>query len=56
MGLLELCPPEWDKAGHYAQVAEKARGQVLCAYADGRIHDAEPLAWLLLSPELGARP
>jgi len=25
---------------------------VLCAYADGRILDAEPLAWLLLSPEL----
>jgi hypothetical protein len=52
IGLLELCPPEWDQAGHYAQVAEKARGQVLCAYADGRIQDAEPLAWLLLSPEL----
>jgi hypothetical protein len=53
VGLLELCPPEWDQAGHYAQVAEKARGQVLCAYVDGRITDAEPLAWLLLSPELG---
>ena len=53
VGLLELCPPEWDQAGHYAQVAEKAKGQVLCAYVDGRITDAEPLAWLLLSPELG---
>ena len=52
IGLLELCPPEWDRAGHYAQVAEKARGQVLCAYVDERIQDAEPLAWLLLSPEL----
>lgn len=53
VGLLELCPPEWDQAGRYARVAEKARGKVLCAYADGRIEDAEPLAWLLLSPELG---
>ncbi|MGV8908471.1 MAG: hypothetical protein ACOH1Y_05770 [Propionicimonas sp.] len=53
VGLLELCPPEWDQAGHYALVAEKARGQVLCGYVDGRITDAEPLAWLLLSPELG---
>ncbi len=53
VGLLELCPPEWDRAGRYGNVAEKARGQVLCGYADGRIDDAEPLAWLLLSPELG---
>ena len=52
VGLLELCPPEWERASHYAHVAEKARGQVLCAYADDRIDDAEPLAWLLLSPEL----
>lgn len=52
VGLLELCPPEWERAAHYAHVAEKARGQVLCAYADDRIDDAEPLAWLLLSPEL----
>jgi len=54
VGLLELCPPEWDRAGHYGLVAEKARGQVLCAYVDGRIPDAEPLAWLLLNPGLGA--
>ncbi len=54
VGLLELCPPEWERAGHYALVAEKARGQVLCAYTDGRIPDAEPLAWLLLNPGLGA--
>lgn len=54
IGLLELCPPEWDRAGQYAMVAEKARGQVLCAYADGRVVDAEPLAWLLLNPGLGA--
>lgn len=53
VGLLELCPPEWNQAGHYAQVAEKARGQVLCGYADGRVPNAEPLAWLLLSLELG---
>lgn len=53
-GLLELCPPEWDRAGHYAQVADKVRGQILCAYVDGRISAAEPLAWLLLNPGLGA--
>ncbi len=53
LGVLELCPPEWGHAGHHAQVAEKARGQVLCAYADGRITDAEPLAWLLLNAGLG---
>ena len=45
--LLELCPPEWDRVGQYGHVAEKARGQVLCGYMDGRIEDAEPLAWLL---------
>ncbi len=54
VGLLELCPPEWDRAGDYGQVAEKARGHLLCAYADGRVGDAEPLAWLLLNPGLGA--
>ncbi len=54
VGLLELCPPEWDRAGHYGLVAEKARGQVFCAYVDGRISAAEPLAWLLLNPGLGA--
>jgi hypothetical protein len=53
-GLLELCPPEWDRAGHYALVAEKAKGHILCGYADGRIDSAEPLAWLLLNPGLGA--
>lgn len=53
-GLLELCPPEWERAGHYAQVAEKAKGHLLCAYADGKVRDAEPLAWLLLNPGLGA--
>ena len=52
IGLLELCPPEWPEANHYAQVASKARGHLLCAYVDGRVADAEPLAWLLLSPEL----
>ena len=54
VGLLELCPPEWDRAGHYGLVAEKARGQVLCGYVDGRIPDAGPLAWLLLNAGLGA--
>ena len=54
VGLLELCPPEWDRAGHYGLVAEKAKGQVLCGYVDGRVPDAEPLAWLLLNPGLGA--
>ncbi|MFZ0530498.1 MAG: hypothetical protein WAL91_08185 [Propionicimonas sp.] len=54
VGLLELCPPEWPGAGYYSNVAEKARGQVLCAYLDDRIDDAEPLALLLLSPELRA--
>lgn len=54
VGVLELCPPEWDQAGRYAHVAEKARGQVLCGYADGRITDPEPLAWLLLNAGLGA--
>jgi hypothetical protein len=54
LGLLELCPPEWERASHYALVAEKARGQILCAYTDGRIPDAEPLAWLLLNAGLGA--
>jgi hypothetical protein len=53
-GLLELCPPEWEQAAHYALVADKARGQILCGYADGRIRDAEPLAWLMLNPGLGA--
>lgn len=52
IGLLELCPPEWPQANYYAQVASKARGKVLCAYVDGRITSAEPLAWLLLTPEL----
>jgi hypothetical protein len=52
VGLLDLCPPEWPEANHYAQVASKARGHLLCAYVDGRITSAEPLAWLLLSPEL----
>lgn len=52
VGLLELCPPEWPEANHYAQVASKARGHLLCAYVDGRVTEAEPLAWLLLSPEL----
>jgi hypothetical protein len=54
VGLLELCPPEWDRANHYGLVAEKMRGQILCAYIDGRIADAEALAWLLLNPGLGA--
>ena len=54
VGLLELCPPEWPHASHYAQVAAKARGKILCAYLDGVIVDAEPLAWLLLTPELSA--
>jgi len=54
VGLLELCPPEWERAGHYALVADKARGQILCAYIDGRVPHAEPLAWLLLNPALGA--
>lgn len=53
VGVLELCPPEWDRAGLYAQVAEKARGHLLCAYADGRITEAEPLAWLMLNAGLG---
>lgn len=52
VGLLELCPPEWPGASYYAQVASKARGQLLCAYVDGRVTAAEPLAWLLLTPEL----
>jgi hypothetical protein len=52
IGLLELCPPEWADAGYYAQVASKARGNLLCAYIDGRVLEAEPLAWLLLTPEL----
>jgi len=52
VGLLELCPPEWPEANHYALVASKARGHLLCAYVDGRVTSAEPLAWLLLSPEL----
>lgn len=54
VGLLELCPPEWPGALDYAQAAEKARGQILCAYLDGEISDPEPLAWLLLTPELVA--
>ena len=54
VGLLELCPPEWPGALDYAQAAEKARGQILCAYLDGEITDPEPLAWLLLTPELVA--
>lgn len=53
IGLLELCPPEWASANYYAQVASKARGGLLCAYLDGRVTGAEPLAWLLLTPELG---
>jgi hypothetical protein len=52
VGLLELCPPEWTGANYYAQVASKARGKLLCAYLDGRVSAAEPLAWLLLTPEL----
>ncbi|HQZ00001.1 MAG TPA: hypothetical protein PLQ63_08295 [Propionicimonas sp.] len=52
VGLLELCPPEWPGAARYSNVADKARGQVLCGYVDNRIDDAEPLALLLLSPEL----
>jgi len=52
IGLLELCPPEWAGAAYYAQVASKARGTLLCAYVDGRVSEAEPLAWLLLTPEL----
>lgn len=52
VGLLQLCPGEWDGASHHARVAQKARRQVLCAYADTRIEDAEPLAWLLLSPDV----
>lgn len=52
VGLLDLCPPEWPEANHYAQVASKARGHLLCAYVDGRVTSVEPLAWLLLSPEL----
>jgi hypothetical protein len=52
VGLLELCPPEWPEANHYALVASKARGHLLCAYVDGKVTSAEPLAWLLLSPEL----
>jgi hypothetical protein len=52
IGLLELCPPEWSDAGYYAQVASKARGKILCAYVDGRLTSAEPLAWLMLTPEL----
>jgi hypothetical protein len=54
IGLLELCPPEWANAGYYAHVASKARGTLLCAYIDRRVTQAEPLAWLLLSPELSA--
>jgi len=54
VGLLELCPPEWPGAVDYAQAAEKARGQILCAYLDGEITDPEPLAWLLFTPELVA--
>ncbi len=52
VGLLELCPAEWPGAAHYANVAAKARGSLLCAYLDGRVHASEPLAWLLLTPEL----
>ena len=54
VGLLELCPPEWPGALDHAQTAEKARGQILCAYLDGEITDPEPLAWLLFTPELVA--
>lgn len=54
IGLLELCPPEWPDAAYYAQVASKARGTLLCAYVDGRVAEAEPLAWLMLSPELSS--
>lgn len=52
IGLLELCPPEWAHASYYAQVASKAKGHLLCAYVDGRVTEAGPLAWLLLTPEL----
>jgi hypothetical protein len=54
IGLLELCPPEWPDASYCAQVASKARGTLLCAYVDGRVTEAEPLAWLMLSPELSS--
>ncbi|HAM45647.1 MAG TPA: hypothetical protein DCM67_11590 [Propionibacteriaceae bacterium] len=54
VGLLELCPPEWPHASYYAQVAAKVRGKILCAYVNGWIDEAEPLAWLLLTPELSA--
>lgn len=54
VGLLELCPPEWPHAAYYAQVAAKARGKLLCSYVSGHIGEAEPLAWLLLTPELSA--
>ncbi len=52
VGLLELCPPEWAEATRCAHVAAKVRGSILCAYLDQRIVEAEPLAWLLLTPEL----
>lgn len=52
VGLLGLCPAEWPGATWFSQVAEKAKGQVLCAYWDERIIDSEPLAMLLLTPEL----
>lgn len=51
----KLCPPEWPEANHYALVASKAVGTLLCAYVDGRV-TVEPLAWLLLSPELSPAP
>lgn len=54
VGLLELCSPEWPNASYYAQVAAKVRGKILCAYVNGWISEAEPLAWLLLTPELSA--
>jgi len=47
-GVLRLCPEGWPEAAAAAESALKTRRRVLAAYADGRIVDSEPLAWLLL--------
>lgn len=47
-GVLRLCPEGWPEAVAAADAALKTRRRILAAYADGRIDDSEPLAWLLL--------
>ncbi len=48
VGVLDLCPEEWPVAALAAEVAGKTRTRILSAWSDGRLADAEPIAWLVL--------